>query len=224
MPLKEISPGIYQSSRKLFTRNLTPGTRVYGEDLIAEGGIEYRYWEPYRSKLAAALQNNIGELPLHEGNTVLYLGAAEGTTASHISDIIGEKGLLFGVDISAKVMQRFTWLCERRKNMVPVLADAARPETYREHLAGFKIDVLYQDVSQRNQAEIFLRNAHAYLKISGYGLLTVKARSISSVEKPGKIISDEVSKLEKEFRVLKVIDLKPFEKEHAMVLCERKLD
>jgi fibrillarin-like pre-rRNA processing protein len=94
-------------SERLATRNLTPGKRVYGERLVKWNGVEYREWNPYRSKLAAAIANGLKFVPIQEGTHVLYLGAASGTTPSHISDIVGEKGLIYAVEFSPRVFREF---------------------------------------------------------------------------------------------------------------------
>lgn len=51
--------------------------------------IEYRVWNPFRSKLAAAILGGIDEVHMPPGSKVLYLGAASGTTVSHVSDVVG---------------------------------------------------------------------------------------------------------------------------------------
>jgi fibrillarin-like rRNA methylase len=51
--------------------------------------VEYRVWNPFRSKLAAAIVGGIENLWIAPGNKVLYLGAASGTSVSHVSDIVG---------------------------------------------------------------------------------------------------------------------------------------
>ncbi len=220
--IKKIFTGVYKLDNYLLTKNSVPGKRTYGEELIKIDDNEYREWNPFRSKLAAGIKNGLKEVPIEEGSKILYLGSAEGTTISHISDIIGKKGLIFGVDISAKVMQKFLYICETRENIVPMIGDAEQPHSYRNNLAGFSIDLLYQDVSQRNQAEIFLKNSRMYLKRNGYGLLAIKARSISAKENTKDIIRQEISKLKKEFKVVQTLDLKPFDKDHALVLCKKK--
>jgi rRNA 2'-O-methyltransferase fibrillarin (EC 2.1.1.-) len=94
-------------SERLATKNLTPGKRVYGERLIKWGGVEYREWNPYRSKLAAAIANGLKFVPIQEGTHILYLGAASGTTPSHMSDIVGERGLIYSVEFSPRVFREF---------------------------------------------------------------------------------------------------------------------
>jgi fibrillarin-like pre-rRNA processing protein len=220
--LQELFPGVFSDATRLFTENAVPGTKVYGERLVKENNIEFRQWDTFRSKLAAAIKNGLGEMPVKPGCNVLYLGSAEGTTISHIADIIGKNGVAFGVDVSERVMRKFILICEQRKNIVPILADADNPLAYSEHIAGRKIDVLYQDVSQKNQAEIFLKNSDYFLRRGAHGLLAIKAKSISQEKPVNEVFEKEISKLNGQFNVKQIINLKPFEKDHVMVLCEKK--
>ena len=54
--------------------------------------IEYRVWNPFRSKLGAGIVGGIGACPVKPGAKVLYLGGASGTTVSHVSDMVGPEG------------------------------------------------------------------------------------------------------------------------------------
>jgi len=220
--MKQIFSGIFSHEGKLLTQNLVQGEKVYGERLVTQGSKEFREWIPWRSKLAAGIKNGLKEVPLHKGATVLYLGSAEGTTPSHVSDIIGSKGLLFGVDVSERVMRKFIQLCEQRENMVPILGNANTPTAYKEYIEGHKIDLLFQDISQKNQAEIFNKNASAFLPKGKQGLIAIKAKSISQSKSPEKIFEKEIKELEKKFKIKQVVLLKPFEKDHAIVLGEKK--
>jgi len=218
--LKKIFPGIFEFKRRIYTKNLVPGRTVYGEKLVKFKGKEYREWNPKRSKLCAAIKKGLKETGLQNGSVVLYLGSAEGTTPSHVSDIIGDDGLLFGVDVSARVMRKFLMLCEHRENLFPIMASASKPELYENFVP--KVDVLFQDVSQKNQSEIFILNAKRFLKKKGVGLLAVKARSIDVSKNPKKVFREEQKKLEKFFRVEQVVFLNPFEKDHALFFCRIK--
>ncbi len=220
--MKQIFGGVFFENRKLFTKNLVPGKRVYGEQLVKLGKTEYREWIPRRSKLAAAIMNGLKKLPLNGGSRVLYLGASEGTTASHVSDIVGEQGAVFGVEIAETPMRKFLEICGDRKNIVPVLADAEKPMAYRQYIEGIEIDLLYQDISQRNQAEIFNRNAEMFLRKGKLGLLAIKAKSISQEKKAKDVFDEETGKLKQEFEVIQAVNLSPFEKDHLMVLCRKK--
>jgi len=219
--MKQLFEGVFSHKGHLITKNLIPGKKVYGERLFSFNTGEFREWVPHRSKLGAAIRNDLKEMPLCSGNNVLYLGVAEGTTASHISDLIGEKGLIFGVDLSEKTMKKLLTICEDRKNILPILADANQPEQYEEDLEGFKIDLLYQDVAQKNQAEIFNKNSK-FLKKGGKGMIAIKAQSISSSIESTKVFAEQEQILRKEFKVIQAINLKPFEKEHMFYLLEKK--
>ncbi len=220
--MKEKHTRILIHNSALVTPNLAPGKRVYGEKLLNIQGKEFREWNPFRSKLAAGIKNGLKQVPLAEGNKVLYLGVAEGTTASHISDIVGEKGVVFGVDISERTMRKLLQICDDRENIVPVVADAGKPEEYAEYLEEQEIDLLYQDVSQRDQASIFNKNAKQFLKKGKFGIIALKGRSISQKKNLGRVFATEVKELEKEFTILEKIKLEPFEKEHLLVLGVKK--
>ncbi len=203
--------------RRLATRNLAEGFSVYGEELIKHEGIEYRVWNPFRSKLAAAITKDMEEIFIKPGSRVLYLGSATGTTASHVSDIVGLSGMVYGVDFSPKVMQQFIRnVAERRRNIVPILDDAAKPESYY-YMVGIT-DVIYADVAQPAQALIVAANAKLMLKKGGGVLLAVKARSIDSVEDPEVVVKAEVKTLaEKGFEIVERVGLEPYERDHVMV-------
>ena len=218
--MKEIFQKVFKIKRQIATENLTPGSSVYGEKRISGGRTEYRLWDPYKSKLAAAIANGLKHMPIREGDTVLYLGIAQGTTASHISDIVGEKGLVIGVEISPKPFEKLLELCEERKNIIPILGDANRPEDYSEFVE--KADIVYQDISQKNQGEILLKNARAYLKKSGYAIIVIKARSIDVVREASEIFKNEIKILEKEMGVLEIVSLRPYDKDHILAVLRLK--
>ena len=181
-------PGIFfeeTDGRKTFyTKNLVPGKQVYGERLVAENDIEYREWDIRRSKLAAALIKGIDQLGFKEDSKVLYLGSATGTTVSHVSDICS-KGAVFAIDFAPRVMRDLMYVAEQRKNIIPLLADANKPEEYYSFIPA--ADIIYQDVAQKNQVEIFLKNINLFLKSTGYAIIAVKSRSIDVTRSPKEI-------------------------------------
>ena len=220
--MHEKFPGIYLWKSKLWTKNLVPGQRVYGERIIKIEGMEYREWNPFRSKLAAAIVKNLKKVPIKEGGNVLYLGIAEGTTASHISDIIGKKGIILGIDISETCLAKLLQICEKRKNIIPLLADANRPESYAGYAKQIKPDIIYQDVAQKNQAEILIKNAKRSLKKGSYAMLALKAPSISSTKRPSKVFRKQEGLLQKEFEIIENVPLNPFEKKHRFYVLRKK--
>ncbi|MFP3166264.1 MAG: fibrillarin-like rRNA/tRNA 2'-O-methyltransferase [Nitrososphaeria archaeon] len=209
------------SDRKaLATKNLAPGISVYGEKLIKEKGIEYRLWDPFRSKLAGAIIKGLKNMPIKPGSTVLYLGASTGTTISHVSDIIDINGLVFGVEVSARVARELMdKVVKYRKNVIPIVEDARRPDRYAQFLFK-KADVLYSDIAQPDATEITLNNSLKFLKKGGYLVLIVKARSIDPVLPTGEIIKREAKKLEDAgFKVIEILNLNPYDKEHGFILA-----
>ncbi|PUA31470.1 MAG: fibrillarin [Candidatus Terraquivivens tikiterensis] len=205
--------------RLLATRNLDRGFRVYGERLFRIDGEEYREWIPYRSKLAAAILSGIKDIGIRPGCRVLYLGIASGTTASHVSDIIGENGMLYGVDFAPMALAQFKRnVADRRRNAVAIYADARLPMSYKP-LVG-QADLIYCDIAQPEQAKILVENARLMLKDEGLAMIAIKARSIDSVEEPSKVYKQEVSVLESnDFVVLDKVDLGKYEQDHIMVLA-----
>lgn len=209
--------GVYTDGVWLYTRNLVPGRSVYGEGLTTQGGVEYRKWDAERSKLAAYLKLGGRVWPFHEASSILYLGAGSGTTVSHLSDIC-PKGSVVAIEISPRVFRDLVSVAEARPNLIPVLGDASRPESYRTHVPP--VDVLYQDVAQRDQEGIFLRNTE-FLKDGGTGLLMLKARSVDVAARPSDVYARTRRGLvQRGLGVLDVRELEPFEQDHAAIVVK----
>lgn len=201
------------------TLNLIPGNSVYGEKLVKQGDEEYRLWDPYRSKLAGAMRRGLKQVPFTYGTKVLYLGASTGTTVSHVSDIVGNAGIVFAVEPATRVARDLIEnVASKRRNVVPVLEDARRPQSYFSVFG--KVDVVYCDIAQPDQTDIAIINCHAYLKPRGIMLLVVKTRSIDVTMDPKTVVIQEAKKLEKAgFMVEQVLNLEPFDKDHGMIYC-----
>jgi len=208
-----------EGRRSLATRNLAPGIRVYGEELIKVGDEEYRVWDPYRSKLAGAILKGIDASAIRPRIRVLYLGASTGTTVSHVSDIVGEKGIVFSVEVASRVMREFVdRVANHRANVVPLLFDARHPEIYRDSVGS--VDVVYCDIAQPDETEIAVDNCRHMLRSGGVLFIAVKARSIDATRRPEEIFREEEEKLrEEDFEVLDVKHLYPFDKDHAMIVA-----
>ncbi len=200
-------------SKRLVTKALVPGTP--DEKILKIGNQEYRIWDPYHSKLAALILKRVA-IPLRKDSTVLYLGAANGTTVSHVSDIVSE-GIVFAVEFSARAMQDLIRVCIPRMNLIPIFADAQHPNEYKNMVS--EVDVIYQDVAQREQAQIAIRNAQLFLKKSGYLILMIKSKSIDSAGKTDEVIDKEVNRLKEFFSVKERVKLEPFHSDHAAVIA-----
>ena len=208
-------------TRKLGTKNLAAGTSVYGERLVKFKRDEYRLWDPYRSKFAAAILKGLETVPIQPLHRVLYLGAASGTTASHVSDIVGEGGHVYCVEFASRSLRELVNnVAAFRYNLVPILADARLPETY-SRLVG-RVDEVYCDVAQPEQARVLADNADMFLVDGGWVMLAIKAQSIDVTKEPSVVYRREIGVMEaRGFRVDEVVHLDPFDKAHAVVVAQK---
>lgn len=223
MDLRELFQGIFKidlmERRVLATRNLAPGRNVYGEQLIEVSGFEYRAWNPNRSKLAAAILKGLANVPITHGSRVLYLGVASGTTCSHISDIVGSAGHVWGVDFASRPLRDLIENLSRyRDNISPILGDARRPESYSAIVP--KVDVIYADVAQPDQSNIVAKNAEFYLKPGGWAMLAIKSRSVDVTLPPQQVYRAQAEGLKQRgFDIVEIVDLEPYERDHAMAVA-----
>lgn len=223
--------GVYQvpdprnpSKRMLATKNLVSGKAVYGETLIRRKIeneiVEFRSWDPFRSKLSAAILNKLKNFPFHDSTYCLYLGASTGTTVSHLSDIVGKDGRIFGVEMAPRVAREFLEnVVKYRKNVVPIVEDAKHPERYSSVYG--KISVVYCDVAQPDQTEIAINNCRMYLE-RGMLFLVVKASSIDALKLKKQVFQEQIDIVQNSgLKMLELIDLEPYDRNHAMIVAER---
>ena len=184
---------------------------VYNERML--GGT--RIWEPYRSKLAALYHVGKG-VELESSLRVLYLGAANGTTVSHVADYTEA---VYAVEFAPRPMQDLIEVARRRKNVIPIMADATRPETYAPIVEA--VDLIYQDVAQPGQAAIAIRNC-LFLKPGGYLILMLKTRSVDVRKDPAIVFDETIAALkEAGFIVLESVWLTPYHQDHAAIICTK---
>ena len=182
-------------------------------------GIEYRTWNPYRSKLAAAIVKGMSRLSIKSGSSVLYLGAATGTTVSHVSDIAGPSGRVYAVEISERSMRDFIKVCEARQNVLPILQDARKVEAYAGEVGT--VDAIYEDIAAPDQAEILIRNSEL-LKKSGFAYVAIKSQSINVSRNPKEVYSDFIARVSERFRLVESFDIEPFDKMHLFVVLQKR--
>jgi fibrillarin-like pre-rRNA processing protein len=218
---------IYQATledgaQRLATKNLAQGRNVYGERLVRYGGVEYRVWDAFRSKLAGAILKGLKIVPIMPAHRVLYLGAASGTTPSHVSDIVGKKGHVYCVEFASRSIRDLVDnVCTYRFNMSPILEDARFPEKYRMFIQG-KVNDIYCDIAQPEQAKVLADNADVFLARSGWVMLAVKAQSIDVTKDPSDVYKGEVHVLKKRgFSVEEIVDLEPYDKAHVMIVAQK---
>lgn len=206
----------------LLTKNLVPGDTVYNEKKIQTDGengekIEYRVWNPFRSKLAAAILGGVDAIHIKPGAKVLYLGAASGTTVSHVSDIVGPEGLVYAVEFSHRSGRDLINMAKKRTNIIPIIEDARHPHKYRMLLG--MVDVIFADVAQPDQGRIVALNAHNFLKNGGNFVISIKASCIDSTASPEAVFATEVKKMQAEkLKPKEQLTLEPYERDHAVVV------
>lgn len=193
----------------LVTRNMVPGESVYGEKRVAvetpdpsgEAGAastktEYRVWNPFRSKLAAAVLAGVDNIHIKPGAKVLYLGAASGTSVSHVSDIVGPEGVVYAVEFSHRSGRDLVNMAKKRPNIVPIIEDARHPQKYRMLVP--MVDVVFADVAQPDQARIVGLNSQYFLKNGGNFVISIKASCIDSTAPPEAVFAREVKKMQEQ--------------------------
>ncbi|VDN24032.1 unnamed protein product [Gongylonema pulchrum] len=210
----------------LATRNLVVGESVYGEKRVSVGEgtekIEYRIWNPFRSKLGAAILAGLDDPHIGPGTKLLYLGAASGTTVSHCSDIVGPDGVVYAVEFSHRSGRDLLNIAKKRPNIIPIVEDARHPLKYRM-IVGL-VDTIFSDVAQPDQARIVAMNAGYYLKNGGHAVMSIKANCIDSTAAPSTVFIGEVNKLKEErFKPIEQVTLEPYERDHAVVVAEYRL-
>lgn len=217
--MKKIFDGVFREGRSFFTPALIKNDKMYAKSLFKQGKNEYREWNPSKSKPCAALAKGLKNFSLKKGMKVLYLGAASGATISFFSDIVGENGVIYGVEISERCLRDLNAVSDRRGNVVPIIGDARKPEQYSW---VEKCDLIFEDVASDDQPEIIIRNAETFLKPGGTCMLALKARSMDVVANPQKVYKEVEKKLSAYFEIVEKVILDPYEKDHAFYVLKKK--
>ena len=217
--MKQIFPGVWIKGKQIFVESPIKGDKSFTNNIIKSGRKEFREWNPYRSKAAAAIANGLRTFPIRKSIKILYLGISFGTTSSFFSDIIGNSGVIYGIEISERCMRELNQVAEKRKNIVPILADARKPQDYPW---VEPVDLIFQDVATNDQSEIVTRNALQFLKNDGYAMVAIKSRSIDVTKKPRHIYKQELEKLRNKFSIVEKLELDPYEKDHLFIVMQLK--
>ncbi|MCK5300155.1 MAG: fibrillarin-like rRNA/tRNA 2'-O-methyltransferase [Candidatus Aenigmarchaeota archaeon] len=211
---------LYFFGREIATRSLVPKVKVYDEKVMIKGRDHFRVWDPEKSKLGAAFTKGLKNTFFKDGSKVLYLGIASGTSASHVSDIIGNKGIIYGIEFASRPLRDLMLVCRKRKNIIPMLADARLPDTYANKIE--KVDIIFQDIAQRDQADIFLNNMDLFLKSGGIGLIAIKAKCIDVTKKVRQVFREQKEHINTKYKVIQEIPLAPYELDHTLFVVRRK--
>jgi len=218
MKIKQKFQNVYvDDRRKLFTLSELKNS-VYGEYFLSYKGKNLRNWDPNRSKLGAAIAKGLNNLGFDENSDVLYLGASSGTTVSHVSDIL-KNGYVFALDFAPRMVRDLVILSEKVKNIIPLIYDANQPTKYMHMLKP--VDFIFQDIAQKNQVEIFIKNCDSFLKNGKHAILCIKSRSIDVSANPKTIFEIVRKQLSEKFTVVENISLEPYEQDHKIFLIKK---
>jgi fibrillarin-like pre-rRNA processing protein len=186
---------------------------VYGERMLKG----CRVWDPHRSKLAALYMLGC-DVGLDGDMRVLYLGAANGTTVSHVADYVE---VVYAVEFAPRPMQDLLEVARHRKNVVPILADASNPKGYASLVEA--VDLIYQDVAQPNQVGIALRNL-VFLKPGGKFILMLKTRSVDVRKEPEQVFEAAMKELQSGGLTVRSVSwLDPYHRDHVAFVCQLEL-
>ena len=227
----QLAWGIRREGRSLWTRNAVKGISVRGEKRKKDSHIEWRHWDPTKSKVAASLlktKRNPSDMLPEQGSTCLYLGASSGTTVSHIHDHVcgsgnHHNGQVVAVEIAPRMMRDLSKLSESRPGLIPVLGDARNPSVIAPYLRG-QVDWIHQDISIADQTKTFLKISEVFLKAGGIGLLSLKAASerwIEGGDDSRFAEAKELIELNQKIVLLEIIDISYFEGQHRVFVIER---
>jgi len=226
LKLREVFQGVYEvedeEGNHIATLSIAPGTLVYGEKVIKVGGNEYRVWNPYRSKIAAAIIKGLKNFFIKPGWRILYLGAASGTTVSHVSDIVGPSGIVYAVEVAHRPFRDFIEkVSGKRRNVVPILADARNVFEYSWLLQ--EVETVYCDVAQPDEVDIAVMNADAFLRKNGFLVIALKASSVDSTRKASEIFEKEEAKIEEtgRYKIEETVDIEPYAMMHELIVSRK---
>ncbi len=193
-------------------RLATRGQPVYGEPTDGE----WRLWDAGRSKLGAMLELDM-DIALGGGESVLYLGAASGTTVSHVVDFAGPT---YAVEFAPRPVRDLLGVAEGRPNLFPLLKDARKPDSYA-HIVENDLDLLVQDVATRGQARVAVENAQ-FLADDGLLCLAIKARSEDVTADPETIFEGVREEVADAYEILDSQRLEPFHEDHLGIVARKR--
>ena len=208
MPEADLPTGVERRRIAGRERLATRGPPAYGEPTDGE----WRAWDPSRSKLGAMLAAGM-DTGLAGGEAVLYLGAAAGTTVSHVADFAGPT---YAVEFAARPARELLAVAEARERLFPLVKDARRPETYAHVVEP--VDAIVQDVATRDQAAVAARNRR-FLREDGRLVAAIKARSEDATAEPDAVFERVRADLAEAYELLSTRRLEPTHEAHLAVVA-----
>ena len=207
-----------KNKKKLATLNNAGINEAYNEKLTEINGKQYNVWNPYTSKLAAAIVNGMEIFPILEKTKVLYLNTTIEKTLSHISDIIGMNGKIFVVRDMVENSKNFSE--KVRNNRVNIFSITRENGVPARFSSTEMVNVVYVDITQHNETEVAIQNCKNYLRNGGFLMLVVPTKKIDFINNPSKQNLEEMQKLQSSFEIIQQINLTDFFKEYSMIIAK----
>ena len=220
---------------QLATKNIVEGTKTHKEKIVIVNDEEFLEWNPYKSKLAAAIRNGLQILPIIKNSKVVCINPLEESTILHISNIVGSKGSVFVIDVDKNKKSFLNKLVNTHKNIIPIY-DTVDELSFSSSITG-KVDALYVDIPESEQIETIVEKYGSLLKNEGFLMLIAKKDDNAIIEndiagwmaeqRAGlNKIREITTKLKSQFEIIQEINLglnygmRPYHKFYAFILAQ----
>ncbi|KAL1806043.1 rRNA 2'-O-methyltransferase fibrillarin 1-like isoform X1 [Daucus carota subsp. sativus] len=221
--------GVFKTKGKdnmLCTKNLVPGEALYGEELMRvqnEGDItevEYRVWNPFRSKLSAAIMYGVTNIWIKPGSRVLYLGNVCGLTVSNLSDLVGSDGMVYVVGYIDDVVG----MAGTRPNVVTIIEKFWNHGNYRMLVST--VDVIFAEYDRHLDEYVaetlfMVNNVRFYLRAGGHYMISTRANNLNSTGQVKDVFTIHFQR--KEFKQIETIMLNLMEGACSLVVGSYRL-
>ena len=208
-----------KNKKKLATLNNADVNKIYNEKLIEIDGKQYNIWNPYTSKLAAAIVNGMEIFPILKKTQILYFDTTVDKTLNHISDIIGVNGRIFVVKDIIENSKNFLGNDSNNRTNVVSITQEKKGITAKFAPNIETVNVVYVDIAQNNETDVAIQNCKNYLINGGFLMLVVPTRKIDAIN-PNRQNLEERQKLQSSFEIIQQINLTDFFKEHSMIIAK----
>ena len=220
---------------QLATKNIVEGTKTHKEKIVIVNDEEFLEWNPYKSKLAAAIRNGLQILPIIKNSKVVCINPLEESTILHISNIVGSEGSVFVIDVDKNKKSFLNKLVNTHKNIIPIY-DTVDELSFSSSITG-KVDALYVDILESEQIEQIVEKYGSLLKNEGFLMLIAKKDDNAIIEndiagwmaeqRAGlNKIREITTKLKSQFEIIQEINLginyamEPYHKFYTFILAQ----
>ena len=223
------------NEEQLATKNIVKGTKTRKEKIVIVNNEEFLEWNPYKSKLAAAIRSGLQILPIIKNSKVVCINPLEESTILHISNIVGSKGSVFVIDVDKNKKSFLNKLVNTHKNIIPIY-DTVDELSFSSSITG-KVDALYVDIPESEQIETIVEKYGSLLKNEGFLMLIAKKDDNAIIEndiagwmaeqRAGlNKIREITTKLKSQFEIIQEINLginyamEPYHKFYTFILAQ----